>query len=35
MPETIVIQGRNIPYTRGAVSVDECVLDPKTPEFSS
>lgn len=33
MPETIVIQGRNIPYTRGAVSVDECLLDPQNPRI--
>lgn len=33
MPETIVIQGRNIPYTRGAVSVEECVLDPQNPRI--
>ena len=29
----IVIPGRNIPYTRGAVSVDECVLDPQNPRI--
>src|ERR1039457_1322971 len=33
MPETIAIQGRNIPYTRGAISVDECVLDPQNPRI--
>jgi hypothetical protein len=33
MPETIVIQGRSIPYTRGAVAVDECVLDPQNPRI--
>jgi len=31
--EMIVIPGRNIPYTRGAVSVDECVLDPQNPRI--
>jgi hypothetical protein len=33
MPETIIIQGRSIPYTRGVVSVDECVLDPQNPRI--
>jgi len=33
MPETIVIQGRSIPYTRGAVSVEECALDPQNPRI--
>jgi len=33
MPESIVIQGRNIPYTRGVVSVSECVLDPQNPRI--
>lgn len=33
MPESIIIQGRTIPYTRGAVSVDECELDPKNPRI--
>src|SRR2546430_1663673 len=33
MPESIVIQGRNVPYSRGSVSVDECVLDPQNPRI--
>lgn len=33
MSETIVIQGRNIPYTRGVVSVDECELDAQNPRI--
>jgi len=33
MSESIVIQGRNVPYSRGAVSVDECELDPKNPRI--
>ena len=33
MPETIAIQGRNIPYDRGAVGIEECVLDPQNPRI--
>ena len=33
MPESIVIQGRNVPYTRGVVSIDECILDPQNPRI--
>jgi len=33
MPEAIVIQGRTIPYSRGSVLVDDCVLDPKNPRI--
>src|SRR6266581_4121407 len=33
MSESIVIQGRSVPYNRGAVSVDECELDPKNPRI--
>lgn len=33
MAETIVIQGRSIPYTRGSVAVEECELDPQNPRI--
>src|SRR5260370_41991288 len=33
MPETFVIQGRTIAYSRGAVSVADCVLDPQNPRI--
>jgi len=33
MPELIVIQGRNVPFSRGAVAVEACILDPCNPRI--
>lgn len=33
MPDSIVVQGRTVSYTRGVVSVDECILDPQNPRI--
>jgi hypothetical protein len=33
MPEYITIQGKQIPYARGTVSVKQCELDPKNPRI--
>ncbi|HLK65970.1 MAG TPA: hypothetical protein VKU19_21190 [Bryobacteraceae bacterium] len=33
MPDNIIIQGRNIPYIRAVVGVNECVLDPQNPRI--
>lgn len=33
MPETILIQGRQTPYSRGSVAIDECILDPHNPRL--
>lgn len=31
--ETLLIQGKSIPYHRGSVPVSDCVLDPKNPRI--
>jgi hypothetical protein len=33
MADYITIQGKQIPYTRGSVSVPQCVLDPRNPRI--
>jgi len=33
MPETMVLQGKNIPFTRGAVPVAQCDLDHSNPRI--
>ena len=33
MLESLVLQGRNIPFSRSVVSVDECMLDPHNPRI--
>ncbi len=33
MPETILIQGRSVPYTRGSVSLCDCEIDPQNPRI--
>ncbi|MGH2365292.1 MAG: hypothetical protein ACRDHX_11675 [Chloroflexota bacterium] len=33
MPEFLTLQGKQIPYERGAVAVADCVLDPKNPRI--
>src|SRR5713226_5276001 len=33
MADYITIQGKQIPYTRGSVSVSHCVLDPRNPRI--
>jgi hypothetical protein len=33
MAETMVLQGKNIPFVRGAVPVDQCELDPSNPRI--
>jgi len=33
MPEILTLQGRQIPYERGAIAVAECELDPKNPRI--
>jgi len=33
MPETIVVQGRSVPYTRGSVAVADCEIDPRNPRI--
>ncbi|HUQ94900.1 MAG TPA: hypothetical protein VM120_24690 [Bryobacteraceae bacterium] len=33
MPETLITQGRSIPYSRGAVPLHECILDSQNPRI--
>ena len=33
MPELLTIQGKSVPFTRGAVQVDRCDLDPANPRI--
>lgn len=33
MTDAIIIQGRNVAYARGAVPVEDCILDPQNPRI--
>ena len=31
--ETLLIQGKSVPYHRGSVPVSDCLLDPQNPRI--